>query len=229
MQEDIYANAAYLEKNPTWHVEDSPWKANHIRKLLAKHRVQAKTIAEVGCGAGEILKLLSIAYPESECFGYEPSPQAYALCKSRQSEKLKYFQTDFPMEARTFDVLLCIDVVEHIEDYISFIKRLRPGAKYKVFHIPLDINVVSLFRNSMIKQRKKVGHIHYFTADTFVAALRDAGYHIMDSYFTPFSIEIPSATLTGKLAKLPRMLLYKTNPRLMATLLGGCSFIVLAE
>jgi hypothetical protein len=175
------------------------------------------------------LKLLSTAYPESQCFGYEPSPQAYSLCKSRQSTKLKYFQIDFPVETHSFDVLLCIDVVEHIEDYIGFIKRLRGGAKYKVFHIPLDINVVSLFRNSMIKQRKKVGHIHYFTRDTFLAALRDAGYHIIDNCFTPFSIEMPSTTLTGKLAKLPRILLYKTNPQLMATLLGGCSLMVLAE
>jgi len=45
-----------------------------------------------------------------------------------------------------FDSLLCIDVFEHVEDYIGFVKTLKSKATYKIFHIPLDISVLSVIR-----------------------------------------------------------------------------------
>ena len=34
--EDMYKSGEYLEKNPTWHVEESPWKARQIMRMLAR-------------------------------------------------------------------------------------------------------------------------------------------------------------------------------------------------
>jgi hypothetical protein len=49
----------YLEYNPTWHAEDSAWKADQIYKLLKKNNIHPRMVAEIGCGAGAVLSDLS--------------------------------------------------------------------------------------------------------------------------------------------------------------------------
>src|SRR3954447_10713433 len=80
--ESIYSNAEYLASNPTWHVEDSPWKAQKIYEILRRNNLKPSRIAEIGCGAGEILVQLKVHLPESSFVGYEMSEQAFALARS---------------------------------------------------------------------------------------------------------------------------------------------------
>jgi tRNA U55 pseudouridine synthase TruB len=56
--EELYTTGTYLEKNPLWHTEESPWKAEQVLRMLDRQKIVPKTICEVGCGAGEVLKQL---------------------------------------------------------------------------------------------------------------------------------------------------------------------------
>ena len=105
-------------------------------------------------------------------FGYELSTQAFELCKTKESENVKYYLKNILEEDRSFDILLCIDVFEHVEDYIGFVKILKSKATYKIFHIPLDISVLSVLRDSMMSARQISGHLHYFTPATALATLK---------------------------------------------------------
>lgn len=83
---DIYISGKYDRDNPSWHVEDSPWKAMQVIKVLERNHIQPKTIVEIGCGAGGILRQLSLHLPHHMRFtGYEISPQAFQLCQQRSS------------------------------------------------------------------------------------------------------------------------------------------------
>lgn len=226
---NIYNDNTYLRLNPTWHVEDSFWKAVQVHKILSKNQITAKTIAEVGCGAGEILKQLSLMCPEKNYLGYEISPQAYSLCASRESSNCKFIMGDILKTNNFFDVCLCMDVIEHVEDYIGFLSSLKKKATYKVFHVPIDINVCAILVNNMIKNRKKYGHIHYFTPETALASIEDVGYKVIDYQFTAFFKELPTKSLRSKIAKYPRLFLYSISPRIMVRLIGGCSLLVLAK
>lgn len=226
---DIYLDETYLDKNPTWHVEDSPWKAQQIQKMLRKHDIVVDTICEVGCGAGEILRQLSLERPKTMFFGYELSPQAFELCKARGSARVKFFLQNILEQDAHFDVLLCIDVFEHVEDYMGFLRSLKSKATYQVFHIPLDITVASVLRKTIVRARRSVGHLHYFTAETALATLRDCGYEVVDYFFTPSFNDLPAKTRNNNIARLPRKFLYAISPRLMVTLLGGCSLLVLTK
>jgi hypothetical protein len=31
---EMYESDLYVEKNPTWHEEDAPWKAGHIERMI---------------------------------------------------------------------------------------------------------------------------------------------------------------------------------------------------
>ena len=52
----LYRDGQYLAANPGWHAEDSPWKAAQTLQMFRRNRLSPKTVCEVGCGAGEILK-----------------------------------------------------------------------------------------------------------------------------------------------------------------------------
>lgn len=231
-KEDIYTAGKYLANNPTWHEEDSPWKARHIVKMLSQNNLQPQSICEVGCGAGEILNQLYHMLPDNVSFsGFEISPQAYEISKQKAKERLNYYLKDLLKEPECrFDLLLAIDVFEHIEDYFGFLRKIQTRAEYKIFHIPLDISVQRvLLGKPILKRRRDVGHLHYFTQETALATLEDTGYEIVDHFYTASSLDLPASSLLYSLGKLPLRLAGMLNKDMAARILGGYSLMVLAR
>lgn len=226
-----YNNGDYLHKNSDWHIADSPWKAQQIDKIIKRNRLNPKTICEVGCGAGETLKQLSFKskYSEVDFIGYEISEDAFQLCRMKSSEHLTYIKKDFLEDDKNYEVILCIDVFEHVENYMGFLKSLRKKGKYKIFHIPLDLSVSSLIRSRLIDGRNSVGHLHYFTPDTANATLIDCGYEIVDIIYTPSFASNPAKTWKSRIINLLRHSLFKVSPKLLSTFIGGVSIMVLTK
>jgi trans-aconitate methyltransferase len=159
-----YFDGAYLAHNPTWHAEHSPTKARWIDDLLKRNRLEPRTIAEIGCGSGEILVELKKRRPEARFTGFEISPQAFAICSTKQAPGLD-FRLDDLLQAPSepFDLLLAIDVFEHVPDYMGFLKALKGKAEHALFHIPLDLSVQALLRGTSYPiLRDHTGHLHYF-------------------------------------------------------------------
>jgi SAM-dependent methyltransferase len=227
----IYEDGSYLENNPTWHEEDSPWKAKQILNILRKNNIKPDTICEIGCGSGEILNSLSKDLGDKTSFtGYEISSQAFEICKRKAKPNLIFYLKDLLKEnVDKFDLVMAIDVMEHVEDYFRFIRELRVKGTYKVFHIPLDMNVSMVLRMSPIMRlRKDVGHIHYFSTETALAILSDTGYEIIDYYYTGgFSLQ--KRGLRANWLKIPRRILFNINQELTVRIMGGYSLLVLAR
>jgi SAM-dependent methyltransferase len=225
----IYSDGTYLARNSDWHVHDSPWKARQIEKILTDNGVLPRTVAEIGCGAGEILRQLSMSIKGTSFTGYELSPQAFELCKTRESADVRFHCKDLIQDAAHFDCVLCIDVFEHVRDYMGFLEALKPKGTYKVFHIPLDLSVLSLLRSSMMAARADIGHLHYFTRETAIATLKDCGYEIIDGCYTASYTGLPSRTWIGKAAKPIYRAMHSLAPDLTVRLLGLSSYLVLAK
>jgi cyclopropane fatty-acyl-phospholipid synthase-like methyltransferase len=229
--EEIYRDGAYLKNNQTWHVEDSPWKAKQILKMLTRNNLKPGTICEVGCGVGEILSQLHQQLPgETLFYGYEISPQAFALTQSRKNDKVNFYLKDLLEEDVHYDLVMAIDVIEHIEDYFGFLKKLRNKGTFKIFHIPLDLSVQTVFRGTpILTGRKQVGHIHYFTKETALASLQDMGYEILDHFYTAGMIELTGKSLKTKMLGHVRKLMYQLNKDWTVRILGGYSLMVLSR
>ncbi len=228
----IYESGEYLQKNPHWHAADSPWKAAQILKMIRRQELNPATVCEVGCGAGEILNHLHAELSGTKFFGYEVSPQAFAICSAKSKDRLQFFLGDLLETDERFDLLLCIDVFEHVPNYLSFLERLRKHASHFIFHIPLDLSLLSLLRPKRLMQtRYGVGHLHTFTHEIALAVLKDTGYEVVDSFLTAGGLELEKnqRRLRTVLASLPRRVLGKINPRLAARLLGGYSLLALAK
>lgn len=224
-----YLTGEYEAKNPTFHVEDSAWKAGQILKVIARQGAKPASIAEVGCGAGEILVQLARQMPRALFTGYELSPQGFSLCQERASDRIEYLREDMLDAEEVYDLALCIDVFEHVEDYFTFLRQLRGRARAFVFHIPLDMNMQMVARpQRMLWVRGQVGHLHYFSKDTALATLRDCGYEVRDWFYTPNGADRPK-TGRAKMLQLPRKILSGISQDLTARVLGGYSLMVWAE
>jgi SAM-dependent methyltransferase len=227
----LYVDGEYLAKNPAWHTEESAWKARQILRMLERNRIAPKSVCDAGCGAGEVLKQLQVKL-DKECVfhGYDISPQAIDLAKTRAGERL-HFELGEPGQNADefFDLLLVMDVIEHLPDYFSFLKKLKAKGRDKVFHIPLDLSAQTVLRkDGLLKRRDMYAHLHYFTKETALRTLLDSGYEVLDYFYTPRSIEF-GMTTGQMLLKLPRRVLFRMQQDFAVRLLGGYSLLVLAR
>lgn len=228
---DMYSDGSYLSKNPSWDAEDAPYKASFIVQLLQKNKIPLQTVSEVGCGSGAILlQLQKELSPTIQYFGYDISADAYEICKKYENEHLHFFHQDYTLlqNAAPNDVQLVIDVIEHVEDYFQFLKKIKNKAKYTVFHIPLDMCIWTLFREKMlIEAKERIGHINIFTEQFILSVLEDNGYTILDKVFTkPLS---NNQSLKEKLITAKRNFLFALSPSFCAKTIGAISIMVLAK
>jgi len=232
---NIY-NSTYQDSNPSWHAEDAPWKANQILTVIKKNHITPSSVCEVGCGTGDIIVNLSKKLPLQTVFhGYDISPLLIDKWKTRTQDNISFFNEDITQKTEpSYDLILCIDVVEHIEDYIGFLRQIKSRAPFFIFNFPLEIFALqALFGKSYLYSRKKYGHLHYFNKDICLAVLKDLKYDIVDYFYAPMSIDLAgsstSASFATKALCIPRMVLSLLNVNLTAKLLGGYSLFVLAR
>ena len=230
--DDLYIGGEYLKNKPTWDEEDSVFKAEWIYNLYKKNNLEPGDVVEVGCGAGGILEELSKKDPGiKNLTGFDISPQAINLAKSKENGKVQFFNKDFTEEQLNSNLLLVIDVVEHVDDYYNFLRKLVNRGDHFIFHIPLDLCCRTILKpHVLLQQRNSVGHIHYFTEEMVHWFLKDVGYEIIDWHFTKPFIDFKEAkTLKAKVKKVLRNFSYWISPSLSSKLWGGYSMLILAR
>lgn len=230
LDRNVYADGEYLKNNPRWHVDESAFKVGQIVQMIQRNQLRPKTICDVGCGAGEVLRLLQEKL-DKECVfcGYDISPQAVEMCRSRSNERLQFKLGDVSQAEDTFDLMLVLDVIEHVDDYFGFLNAIRPKSDLTIFHIPLDLSVQTVLRKrGLLKRRELHRHIHYFTKLTALETLKDCGYTPLDYFFTSHSLAC-GKEIGQRIARLPRKICFAIHQDLTARILGGYSLLVLAR
>jgi len=107
---------------------------------------EMRVIIDVGCGTGANIASLAADY---RCAGIDTTEDAIRFARSR-FPGVTYVQGEFPNGLDGFlpkvDVLLCMDVIEHIEDDRGFVaklaERLRPGS-HLLLTVPADMTLWS--------------------------------------------------------------------------------------
>lgn len=229
----IYTDGSYAANNPGWHQEDAPFKAKYIARILEQNRISFKTVAEIGTGSGAVLLNFRQLTKRDDVrwYGYDIAPEPLAKAAAAAPADVEFHcQNLLELDAH-FDVLLVADVIEHIPDYMKFAAECRRKALYKVYHIPLDLHVMSIVCDSLEEARKSVGHLHYFTQQTALATLRDTGHEIVDTRLTPGALELGRIhpSFRRSMANGPRRLVASFSPSLSTRLFGGWSLLVLAR
>ncbi|HEY7328734.1 MAG TPA: class I SAM-dependent methyltransferase [Gemmataceae bacterium] len=110
------------------HAETHWWNRSRrriVRSLLERYVVGGRPlILDLGCGVGTHLNMLSEI---GEVWGADPSPLELDYCRSRFSGRLDCISLpdQVPYEDKTFDVVVMLDVLEHIEDDAGALACIR--------------------------------------------------------------------------------------------------------
>jgi len=225
---DIYNNGEYARNNPGWHDEDAQWKAEKIFALLNKNHIFPKTVCDIGCGTGGVVLSLSKKMKRTCFLGVDVSKATIEIAKNKESRLIK-FSTQKDL-IKTYDLVLAIDVIEHVEDYLTFLRAIRETGKYKIFHIPLTLSILgSLRKNYYSNDLHKVGHLHIFTKDFVLASLEGCGYKIIDFAYTAPGIERVSLKFMSQIGKLLRIIFQRVSPDLAPKIFGGFSLMIVAK
>jgi hypothetical protein len=218
-----------------------------VLQVIRRNNLHPKTICEIGCGAGEILRILQEELDrDSEFWGYEIAPQAVEMARSRENDRLHVKLADFRQEQDVYyDLILLVDVLEHFEDLFGVLREIKPKSAYKILQLPLDISVSTILRNELIDYRHATGHLHFFTKDIALEILRDNGYEVLDYFYALPPLDTNSWSEAKKhptmlsrklirvgkrgLQRLPGNLLYTINQDLAVRIFGGWRLMVLVR
>jgi SAM-dependent methyltransferase len=220
---DLYRNGTYIFQNPDWHAADAPWKASKVARILRSNNIHPRSICDIGCGTGGVLGELRKIFPGTALYGRDISPLALSMGRHGLSLSLGSAEG-----APACDVALALDVFEHVENYPAFLRAMVKVAPVKLYHIPLDINVLTVLRGVMVRNRADLGHIHVFTAETALAALRESGHRIIDAMFTCGAAEMPRS-FKQRVAAIPRLAGLRASPSIASKLVDGFSMMVLCH
>ena len=102
-----------------------------IVAFLKQHAPPAARVLDVGCGLGEVLGALP---PQYELAGMDYAQHNVAVSTKRLGSRARIKQGsiyEIPFESNTFDVALCLEVLEHIEEDARAVRDiarvLKPG------------------------------------------------------------------------------------------------------
>lgn len=229
----MYVSGEYYRNNPDWDIADSKWKAEVIHSLLQKNNIAATDVIETGCGAGANLAELAKKDPGIlKLRGYDISAQAIELAGKFSSDRIQYHNDDITLlNDISTELMLVIDVVEHVDDYYGFLRKLRSKSKYFVFHIPLDLACRTVLKpHVLLQQRRSVGHVHYFTKEMVEWALQDTGYEMIDWVYTKPVVDVNKAdSFMRFIKKTLRNFSFAVNKNWSAKKWGGYSMMILAK
>jgi predicted RNA methylase len=226
-----YTSSAYLDSNPSWDLEDSPWKARQVATMLQRHAIVPASIAEIGCGAGGVLSALRQVFPAAELYGFDIAPAAARFWERHAQDRITFQVGDFfALSQRRYEAILLLDVLEHLANPFEFLRRARAHADHVVLHMPLDLSALSVLRETPLTYvREKVGHLHHWTKGLALALVEDSGFEVVDWSYTGAAFTAPQRTAGTRMASLARRLVFAVHRDAGVRLLGGETIVVLAR
>jgi 2-polyprenyl-3-methyl-5-hydroxy-6-metoxy-1,4-benzoquinol methylase len=157
-----------------------------IEPLLPVNAAQNLRVLEIGCSEGHTLEWLKKTGRCAWAAGVEP----YAELRADPGSIDAFFKIDIekelpPIAAASVDLILCLDVLEHLVDPWETVRRLdamlKPGGLWIIsvpnlrnYHIVMDLAFKGKFEYSESGILDRT-HLRFFTRDSAVALAQSSG------------------------------------------------------
>jgi SAM-dependent methyltransferase len=166
-------------------------RGRNIFQLIPKDRAYHH-ILDAGSGPGVFSFELARRFPNSRVLGIDLLSDAVDACK-HIAEKIKRTNVEFRQAAiedltnkNTFDLIVCVDIMEHIEDDLSALSELyevtAPGGVL-VLHVPALYRRYPVWKKSLnfdVETHVRTGYEPHEIKEK----VKQAGFQIRESGFT---------------------------------------------
>ena len=186
MDKDLY--------KPHYEAEKKGWWAVGRRNLITKNiksiwkSSEQPVILDFGCGTGGMLDELKII---GVTYGCDTEDLAIEFCKQRGLENIKKLQGNrLPYNDNSFDIIVTMDVLEHIENDKNTINELNRILKNEGFIFV----TVPAFMSLWTTRDVRLHHFRRYTKKELQNKIREAGFKIKKCsymhlfYFLPLLI-----------------------------------------
>jgi len=224
----IYNNGAYLIKHPNWHLEGSSTKAKWIKSVIPEEiRSSVRSILEIGCGRGAILNgLKGFFNKECQFTGIDISNEAISYARNNFKDIIFICGDVYSLDLdRTqYDLVLCIDVLEHLYYQEEFLKIINQLSRHSLFHVPIGNNLKNKLFNRWENQMNKFGHMQFYDIASLINTFTNCGLKIR-AYKHTFGLEYPKYKHIYPFLKWA----FKISPYITSQTIGLVSVMILAE
>ena len=109
--------------------QHNPYTAERYRIVLDElsDLPPAGRLLDYGCGDGALLGLISSKLPTWELTGYDPSATGIQLARRQMDERkinVDLVNDAWQLPTGRYDVVVCAEVIEHLEDPLALLKEL---------------------------------------------------------------------------------------------------------
>lgn len=135
MKEELYDQIYAIEQRHWWYVARRKIIFDWVFQILREYN--SPRILDIGCGTGSNIEHLHLR-DYRQVTGLDISTRALRYCQSKQLTDLVCGDSIRPpFRPQTFDVIMALDLIEHLEDDVTALQRLadllRPGGQMVVF------------------------------------------------------------------------------------------------
>lgn len=170
----------------------------HARyEILPIIRTPPRRVLEVGAASGATLRLLRRIYPSAELFAFEVEESLRdALAESCAQVHIGSLEDDWPVDLGRFDLILALDVLEHLRNPWLVLKRLttflHPGGSV-IVSVP-NIANLEVLKDLVIRRRFRYRdegildrtHLRFFTEESALSLVKSAGLVVEEGVITGF-------------------------------------------
>lgn len=168
-------------------MNNSGYFDNKRTELLDFMPLKYKKVLEIGCGSGNFRTNCSDV---CEYWGVEPNPEAATKAKRQLTKVLLgiYEDAHETIPDGYFDLIVCNDVIEHLPDHESFLKKIKTklapngvliGSVPNIRFLPYLISLLCAkdwkYEDSGVLDRT---HLRFFTEKSLKQTFIDTGYDI---------------------------------------------------
>ena len=163
----------------------------------ARHPLSGKTALDVGCGAGLLCEPL--ARLGGEVTGVDAAPENIEAAKGHAALSglsINYRAGEIAAQGLgQFDVVTCMEVIEHVVDPATFVAELVRHVKPEGLLLISTPNRTTASRVFLVEAAERLGQVprgthdwdKFLTPDEITVLLEDTGFEVMDMKGIAFS------------------------------------------
>lgn len=150
----------------------------YLRRMVMKEvaRLEFRSVLDMGCGEGTLLKMIAETYPHVALAGSELSETALNYCRE-QLPQANLFHLDIvrdDVSGLSYDLIILMQVLEHLKDDLAALKKLRRMCQGSI--------LISVPGGELDDHGRRMGHYRHYTKEGLALKMEQAGFRVVRAF-----------------------------------------------